>query len=227
MCSVCLRKICLTSSGVIRSHGPAGRRAGKPPKVINSDSSEPQDHDNPLSQSQPSESPVPIPIEAHQGVVECFPDVTVVKRIPKAARELCCCKLTATLEQVVSWYDVPSWNRLFSFATNCLRLPDKGSPNEPLASSLKTQLKEEHPPSRPSKPRQSKIKKRRDPMETLARRVSRKIDAGDLRGAIRLASSNETLADYDDSTFSALQSKHPPIASRLYNPLLSHPTCNL
>ncbi len=62
-----------------------------------------------------------------------------------------------------------------------------------------------------SKPRQSKIKKRRDPMETLARRVSRKIDAGDLRGAIRLASSNETLADYDDSTFSALQSKHPPI----------------
>ncbi len=108
-----------------------------------------------------------------------------------------------------------------------ITLPDKGNPNEPLARSLNTQLRQEQPPSRPSKPRQSKIKKRRDPMETLARRVSRKIDAGDLRGAIRLASSNETLADYDDSTFSALQSKHPPIASRLYNPLLSHPTCNL
>ncbi len=132
MCSVCLRKICPTSSGVIRSHGPAGRRckgAGKP--VINSNSDEPQDHDNPPSQSQPSESLVPIPIEAHQEVVvECLPDVTVVKRIPKA-------------------------------------------------------------------------------METPARRASRKIDAGDLIGAIRLASSNETLANYDDSTFSALQSKHP------------------
>ncbi len=107
---MCLRKICLTRSGVIRSHGPAGRRckgAGKPPKVINSNSGEPQDHDNPPSQSQPSESPVPISIEAHQGVVECLPDVTVVKRIPKAARELCCCKLTAILEQVVSWNDVP------------------------------------------------------------------------------------------------------------------------
>ncbi len=88
------------------------------------------------------------------------------------------------------------------------QLSQARSPNDPLASRLKTQLREEHPPSRPSKPRQSKIKKRQDPMETLARRVSRKIDAGDLRGAIRLASSNETLADYDDSTFSALQSKH-------------------
>ncbi len=144
---------------------------------------------------------MPNPIEAHQGVVECLPDVTVVKRIPKAARELCCCKLTAILEQVVSWNDVPSWNRLFSFATNCLRLPDKGSPNEPLASRLKTQVREEHPPSRLSKPRQSKIKKRWDPTETLARRVSRKFDAGDLRGAIHLASSNETLADYDDRIF--------------------------
>ncbi len=86
VCLVCLRKICLTSSGVIRSHGPAGRRckgAGKPPKVINSNSGEPQEHDNPPSQSQLSESLVPIPIEAHQGVVECLPDVTVVKRIPK------------------------------------------------------------------------------------------------------------------------------------------------
>ncbi len=61
-CVQCALGRCLTSSGVIRSHGPAGRRAGKPPKVINSNSGEPQDHDNPPSQSQPSESPVPNPI---------------------------------------------------------------------------------------------------------------------------------------------------------------------
>ena len=50
----------------------------------------------------------------------------------------------------------------------------------------------------------------KDHLHSLARRVSNK---GDFRGAIRLASSEDVLADFDDDTYSALQSKHltPPL----------------
>ena len=52
--------------------------------------------------------------------------------------------------------------------------------------------------------------KRCDPEEYLARRVSAKIEEGDFRGAIRLASSDDTLADVSDETYNALCAKHPP-----------------
>ena len=48
-----------------------------------------------------------------------------------------------------------------------------------------------------------------DPMVQLAHRVATKIEEGDFRGAIRLASSDDTLADFNEDTFSALQAKHP------------------
>ena len=53
--------------------------------------------------------------------------------------------------------------------------------------------------------------------------MSRKIEAGDIRGAIRLASANDILADFDDETFSALQAKHPspPLDSSIPLPLSS------
>ena len=48
-----------------------------------------------------------------------------------------------------------------------------------------------------------------DPMVQLAHTVATKIEEGDFRGAIRLASSDDTLADFNEDTFSALQAKHP------------------
>ena len=66
-------------------------------------------------------------------------------------------------------------------------------------------------------PSLSKRKKPGDPLEGLARQVSRKIEDGDIRGAIRLASSEDTLADFSDNTFTALQAKHP----------LPHPDCSI
>ena len=47
-------------------------------------------------------------------------------------------------------------------------------------------------------------------MSQLAHRVTTKIEEGDFRGAIRLASSDDMLADFSQDTFNALQAKHPP-----------------
>ena len=48
------------------------------------------------------------------------------------------------------------------------------------------------------------------PKDSLAARVSAKLEEGDFRGAVRLASSDATLAPIDNSTFAALQEKHFP-----------------
>ena len=61
------------------------------------------------------------------------------------------------------------------------------------------------------------MKRPTDPEDYLAMKVSAKIEEGDFRGAIRLASSDETLADASDETYSALHMKHPP----------SHPDSNI
>ena len=85
----------------------------------------------------------------------------------------------------------------------------------PLSTLVKQQLQEDlvrcnttaHAPAyRPRK----QSRKRLDPEDALSRRVAAKIEEGDFRGAIRLAASDETLADFSDETYAALCAKHPP-----------------
>jgi hypothetical protein len=54
-------------------------------------------------------------------------------------------------------------------------------------------------------------------LQNLAERVSAKIEEGDVRGAVRLAASNDTLAAYDDDTAAVLRQLHPSRAA---------PTCD-
>ncbi len=64
------------------------------------------------------------------------------------------------------------------------------------------------PPNRTSS---SSAKGRRpgNPLESLTHQVSRKIEAGDVKGAIQLANTENTLTEFSDNIVSALQSKHP------------------
>ncbi len=50
----------------------------------------------------------------------------------------------------------------------------------------------------------------KDPMAYLAFRVSSKLEQGHFKVAVRLTCSDATIADKNDSTFEALQQKHPP-----------------
>ena len=63
----------------------------------------------------------------------------------------------------------------------------------------------------------------------LAARVSEKLEEGDIRGAIRLAASDDTVAPRNDETFAALRLKHPVRAASLDGPPLppssSAPCC--
>ena len=51
--------------------------------------------------------------------------------------------------------------------------------------------------------------KEKTDLEQLASRVSQKLDEGDVKGAVRAVSSDETLADFSKDTFRKLNDKHP------------------
>ena len=94
-----------------------------------------------------------------------------------------------------------------------------------LASIVKEQVRLEE--GLPLRGHGGKVKfpqKMDDPLRGLAHRVSSKIEAGDFKGAIRLASSEDVLADCDEETYSALQAKHPaPTPTHTFPRPLQHP----
>ena len=55
----------------------------------------------------------------------------------------------------------------------------------------------------------NKLRNFQQNQSSLAARVSNKLEHGDIRGAIRLAASDNTIAEYTEETVEALKSKHP------------------
>ena len=109
-----------------------------------------------------------------------------------------------------------AWDRLLLFATFSLKLPRRrGKHSESLSSLVRRQLQgcpassdQLMPTHRRGK--QRKQRKLPDPEQHLARQVSAKLVEGDFRGAIRLACSEDTLADFSEATYDTLCAKHPP-----------------
>ena len=80
---------------------------------------------------------------------------------------------------------------------------------ESLATQLNQTTREETNPNLSASPSQRKLSNR-NPLQSLAARVASKLEEGDFNGAIRLASSEDTIAELNDRTLTALKEKHPP-----------------
>ena len=211
-CSVCCRVISLTTAGVLRLHGPVASRCSgsrRPPSFHPAPASPPpasRPHCRPEigSSGQPalllSEAPLP---------PKC--PVGIIKRIPRASRELAGVKLATILEAVSRDNDHAAWDRLLRFCSRCFRSPPRGGHRRSLAIAINRQLSEETNCST-TPPTSTRSKQTRgppqDPLKTLASRVSSKLE-GDFKGAVKLTCSEDTIADMSIATLSALQQKHP------------------
>ena len=76
---------------------------------------------------------------------------------------------------------------------------------------MNQQLKDEadRAPLQSYEPRTSHSKAKSDLLDNLAKWVSSKLEEGDYKGAVRLASSDDLIADEDEARINALRSKHP------------------
>ena len=110
----------------------------------------------------------------------------MLKRIPRASRHLAASKLVAILEGLTTSCNDDAWFRLFKFPSRCLRAPKRGGHRRSLTSEVNKQLRDEVDPTPlPSSPSRSKL--RHDPLNSLAARVSAKLEEGNYKGAVRLA----------------------------------------
>ena len=135
--------------------------------------------------------------------------VRILKRIPRASRHLAASKLACILDEVSVKNDFTSWARLFQFSHRCFAIPTRGSRRRSLATLVNRQLQDEAIPSTLKHPRPGS-RPSGDPLRTLAKRVSSKLEEGDYRGAVRTACSEDSVAVVTEEVISELKRKHPP-----------------
>lgn len=210
-CTVCRRPISVTALGLVRLHGPVVSRCpGSRQAPINTAQpypTQPRGHDavrsaSPQSSGQLSDS---LPSRNY---------CKIIKRIPKNSRERAGRKLASILNAVVAINDHSSWDRLLRFGGRCLRVPsNREGRRKSVTTALNIQIEEETDPPDSQSLGHGRSRSRtrpQDPTKGLAARVSAKLEEGDFRGAVRLACSEDSVADMSPATFAALQERHPP-----------------
>ena len=116
------------------------------------------------------------------------------------------------------------WNRLFCFPTHCLRVPKGGGHRRSLASYVNVAIRQESDPSPittiANRPHNVSVK-------TLVTQVAAKLEEGDFKDVLRIASSVESFAPDNAQILAAIRSKHPPPHPNSNMPLkpVDYPPC--
>ena len=143
----------------------------------------------------------------------------VLKRIPKASRLLAANTLSDVLSRVINTPDsLEAWYDLLLFGHACFGVPgQRGGKRHmsSLASKVNKALEAFQTNTRQTHSNTVSQVRKKAGKYNLAARVSEKLEEGDVRGAIRLAASDDTLAPRNDETVAALRLKHPPRAASL------------
>lgn len=140
-----------------------------------------------------------------------------VKRIPKSVRLPAADKLSTLIANVCAEPDgVEHWTNLLLFGTVCMAVPGQrgGRRHQPSVGSKMIRTMNQFPTELPSveslKRTPTMSNAQRKPSNNIAARVFSKLEDGDVRGAVRIAASDETLALFNDDTLNVLRGKHPP-----------------
>ena len=159
--------------------------------------------------------------------------VRVLKRIPKGARNVAASLLSEIFHDCAHKNDLTAWRRQVSFASQCFRIPDSTNSNRTLTASVKDQIaifRESLDYGLPSSLNREDtvavggnngaLISLDEEDEKLGRRVSAKLADGDVRGAVRLLSSDTGIAPNCQETLNKLKERHPrsPPDIRLINP---------
>lgn len=228
-CTVCLRILSLTISGVLYKHGPGCTGSGLSP--ADGTSSEYQPHDSKESVQNKSSlsgsaSSSALPHKSSVGILNLLQSLQsrAVKRIPKGSRIHAAAKLGSLLSEVCSVPDdVEKWVNLLSFGSVCFAVPDRRGGKRHQSSlpsrlnaaiaTFPTQLNADRQLQPSSQVRRCHSTTKNRQTDNLAVRVSAKLEDGDICGAIRLAASDETIAPCTQAIADSLRLKHPPRVS--------------
>ena len=189
----------MRQDGNIRIHGPVPSRC-------------PGSEQPPIQSDPPPDPPLTTTAAFDLNTTPLNPgrsNTRIISRIPRPARDAVARKLSEILNGVCSDNNQDAWNRLFLFGRRCLCAPRRGGNRRNLASFIQRAVNEET--DRETEIHQQfKHNTGTDPLKNLAARVATKLEEGDFRGAVRIASSNDSFAPVNSQTLDLLKEKHPP-----------------
>ena len=150
-----------------------------------------------------------------QSVFESIRNVPVLERIPCGARTQIASALCLLLDEVCRDNSIDSWVKLLRFPAFCLHKSKRaGRNNRSLASIIKDRITNffANPYQQISDSCQRSALRLKTPSNESFRTnlVKKKVEIGDIKGAIRIISSDEGLTPPSEAVFESLRSKHPP-----------------
>ena len=133
-------------------------------------------------------------------------------RIPKGARNQTATALSRLINNACDSDSPIEWQKLFRFTFVCLKKPKRGGKRLPSVAVgvIKTIQKFLTDPLAPIELTVRKPPRPSEAEDVRAKLAGKKLANGDVKGAIRVLSSNDSLLPSDPSTLSVLESKHPP-----------------
>jgi hypothetical protein len=125
-------------------------------------------------------------------------NIHTLRRIPKGARNQSADKLSSVIHECINSNSILAWENLFVFAYISFNL--NGSKIKNLTSKIKDNIAKFNLPSSIPKINGS---------STFQKRIEAKVNDFDIRGAVKILSSDDKLAPFDEVTFNVLKTKHP------------------
>ena len=172
-CSIFRRIMPVTRAGLVHVHGPVGHCCSGsrlPPALSGSLSLSPATSPTaPLLSAVPTLPSPPPPEPSTRVIFPIWPSALGkdCDEDSAASWDIAARKMAAILHDVISLNDTPSWNRLYHFATHCLRTPKRGGHRRSQATRLNRTIHDKADPeiSAPHSQRKALI---RDPLQSLA-----------------------------------------------------------
>lgn len=137
--------------------------------------------------------------------------IPLLKHIPKGARSVAAEQLSSLMNRCVDTNGTEDWCTLLTFAYRALRVPSKSG-----SGGLTHKVKANILSVDTLLPENLELCGSPSWGRSLAKTIESKVHEGDLRGAVRLLMSDDTLAEASSDTLSSLISKHPS-PSRVLN----------
>ena len=236
-CSVCPYDFQIhNKDGNLRLHGPTDNRCTgsyKPPLyVLGDNQSQPS-----LSDSDPIVSIPPSLARSHGAEPSTQPSTFdhpnlkagTVRHIPKSARAGCAIYLMGILHKIdKNVDDTKAWSSLLSMGEDILLAPKRTGKKHNLASIIRRRIggggDQSNVAQRLVRKENSRSSKPRTSEDILASVVTAKIEDGNLRAAVRLLCSEESIAPDNEDTYQQLCLKHPTGDSNSLSPISSDTT---
>ena len=232
-CAQCQKSCALLRSGLVHQHGPRGKPCSGSGREAAPGSRRPAPlranlRDTSPSSSQDNSSQDFFMTARNDGSTDTGRPIShprrnipILKRIPRGARTEAATALQQLLSDVVKdANNIVTWERLLGFAPACLAQPGRGGKSRNLTTLVNRQIRayDGHTDIGIGIDKANVRKIRRvtvnDDAEA-AKRASTKLEEGDVRGAVCILSSKDTVAPVNISTTASLRALHPPAPADL------------